>query len=143
VKAEPGKLVRQPVNEERIVSKKETLTEVNEDRLKAILASTAIKDAVKESLKKGYEMRTLLEQTVAALKDLRSHSKEISEEQARLRTNMDKLPQDSELYKRYLKKLDQEETGLEKVQEQVRSKEGDERKQKKDLEGFLEKLNVE
>ena len=61
----------------------------------------------------------------------------------RLRTNMDKLPQMSELYKRYLGKLDQAETALEKVQEQVKSKESDERKQKKELEGFLEKLNVE
>ena len=67
-----------------------------------ILASPAVKDAVKESLKKAVGMRTTLEQTAATLKDLRAQVKEISEEQARLRTNMDKLPQTSELYKRYL-----------------------------------------
>jgi hypothetical protein len=143
IKAEAGKLVRQPVAEERIVPKKESVNEVNEERVKTILASAAIKDAVKESLKKAFEMRTALEQTAATLKDLRSQATEISSEQARLRTNMDKLPQDSELYKRYLKKLDQEETTLEKIQGQIKEKEGEERKQKKDLDGFLEKLNVE
>jgi hypothetical protein len=143
VKAEAGKLVRQPVAEERIVPKKESVNEIDEERVKTILASAAIKDSVKESLKKAFEMRTSLEQTVAMLKDLRGQATEISAEQARLRTNMEKLPQESELYKRYLKKLDQEETSLEKIQGQVKDKETEERTQKKDLEGFLEKLNVE
>jgi uncharacterized coiled-coil DUF342 family protein len=119
------------------------VNEITEERVKTILASAAIKGVVKDSLQKAFEMRTALEQTVATLKDLRAQAKEISEEQARLRTNMDKLPQTSELYKRYLGKLDQAETTLEKVQEQVKTKEGEERKQNKDLDGFLEKLNVE
>jgi hypothetical protein len=143
VKADAGKLVRQPVAEERVVPKMETVNEITEERVKTILASAAIKGVVKDSLQKAFEMRTALEQTVATLKDLRAQAKEISEEQARLRTNMDKLPQTSELYKRYLGKLDQAETTLEKVQEQVKTKEGEERKQNKDLDGFLEKLNVE
>jgi hypothetical protein len=88
-------------------------------------------------------MRNALEQTVALLKDMRAQVKEISEEQSRLRTNMEKLPQTSELYKRYLGKLDQQETVLEKVQGQVKDAEGEERKQKKEFDGYLEKLNVE
>src|SRR5262245_14933066 len=143
VKAAGGALARQPVSEERVVSKKETAADINEDRLKVILVSPAVRDAVKESLKKAVAMRTDLEQTVATLKDLRAHGKEISEEQARLRTNMEKLPQTSELYKRYLGKLDQEETSLEKIQAEVKTKETEERRQKKEYDGFLEKLNVE
>ena len=143
VKAAAGALARQPVSEERVVPKKEAVGEINDDRLKVILASPAVKDAVKESLKKAVGMRTELEQMGATLKDQRAQAKEISEEQARLRTNMEKLPQTSELYKRYLGKLDQEETALEKVQAEVKNKEVDERRQKKEYDGFLEKLNVE
>jgi DNA repair exonuclease SbcCD ATPase subunit len=102
-----------------------------------------VKDAVKESLKKAVGMRATLEQTVTTLKELRAQAKEISEEQARLRTNMEKLPPTSELYKRYLSKLDQAETGLERLQSEVKEKEADERKRKKEYDGFLEKLNVE
>ncbi len=131
------------MSEERVVPKKEKFAEINEDRLKIIVASPAIQDAVKESLKKGYEMRVTHEQTLTTLKELRDQAKNASEEQARLRTNMDKLPQDSELYKRYLKKLDQEETSLEKIQEQIKSKETEERKQKKEFDGFVDKLNLE
>jgi hypothetical protein len=143
VKSAGGALARQPVSEERVVSKKETVADINEDRLKVILASPAVRDAVKESLKKAVTMRTELEQTAATLKDLRGHGKEISEEQARLRTNMEKLPQTSELYKRYLGKLDQEETALENVQAEVKTNETEERRQKKEYDGYLEKLNVE
>ncbi|MBO0701158.1 MAG: hypothetical protein J2P46_22365, partial [Zavarzinella sp.] len=143
VKAPAGGVVHQPVSEERVVPKKETVGDINDDRLKVILAAPAVKDAVKESLKRAVAMRTELEQTVATLKDLRANAKDISEEQARLRTNMEKLPPTSELYKRYLGKLDQQETVLEQVQAQVKDKEADERKQKKEYDGFLEKLNVE
>jgi hypothetical protein len=138
-----GALVRQPVNEERVVPRKEAAGELGEDRLKVILASAAIPAAVKEGLSKAVGLRTTLDQTTATLKDLRGQATEISEEQARLRTNMDKLPQDSELYKRYLGKLDQQETSLEKVQGQVKDREVEERRQKKEYEEFLEKLNVE
>jgi Domain of unknown function (DUF4139) len=143
VKAAAGTLVHQPVSEERVVPKKETVADVSEDRMKVIVASPAVNDAVKDSLKKAVGMRTTLEQTVVSLKELREQVKEISDEQARLRTNMEKLPQTSELYKRYLGKLDQQETTLEKVQGQVKEAESQERRQKKEYEGYLDKLNVE
>jgi len=143
MKAEGNKLVRQAVNEERTVAKKEPIAGMTDDRVKTILASPAVKGPVKENLSKAIGMRTGLELAATTLKDMRDKAKEISEEQSRLRTNMDKLPQMSELYKRYLMKLDTEETALEKVQSDVRTKEGDEKKQKKEFESFLEKLTVE
>ena len=60
-----------------------------------------------------------------------------------MRTNLEKLPPASELYKRYLSKLDLQETALEKVQGQITERMADEKKQKKDYDGYLEKLNVE
>ncbi|HKA08038.1 MAG TPA: DUF4139 domain-containing protein [Gemmataceae bacterium] len=143
VKAAAGGLAHQPVSEERVVPKKESVSDISEDRMKVIVASPAVRAPVKEALTKAVGMRNALEQTVALLKELRAQVKEISEEQSRLRTNMEKLPQTSELYKRYLGKLDQQETVLEKVQGQVKDAEGEERKQKKEFDGYLEKLNVE
>jgi hypothetical protein len=142
VKAAAGTLQKQPVSEERVIQKKEPLADLTADRVKAIVGSAAVKEAVKESLQKAFSMRTSLEQTAANLKELRAQVKEISEEQSRLRTNMDKLPQDSELYKRYLGKLDQQETTLEKLQGQVKETEVAERKQKNEYDGFVQTLNM-
>lgn len=143
LKVGAGTLVRQPVSEERVVPVKESVADMNADRIKAIVASPAVKEPVKEALRKAVGLRDGLAQTVATLKQLRAQAKEVEDEQARLRTNMEKLPPMSELYKRYLGKLDQAETSLEKLQSDVKGKEGEERKQKKEYDGFLEKLNVE
>jgi hypothetical protein len=142
VKGATGALLKQPVSEERVVQKKEPMAELTADRVKAIVGSPVVKEPVKESLQKAFDMRTSLEQTAANLKDLRAQVKDVSEEQSRLRTNMDKLPQDSELYKRYLKKLDQQETTLEKLQGQAKDTEVAERKQKNEYDGFVQKLNM-
>ena len=143
LKAAAGTLIHQPVSEQRIVPKKEAIAEIHEERLKVILASASIMAPVKEALQKAVGMRAGLEQVMASLRDLRAQLKEINEEQTRLRTNLEKLPPMSELYKRYLSKLDIQETSLEKVQSQITEKVADEKKQKKEYDGYLEKLTVE
>jgi hypothetical protein len=143
VKAPAEKVTKQPVSEERIVAKKEAINEITTDRLKVILASTGLKADIKESLKKAIDLRTLTEQTAANLRELQAQMKEITDEQTRLRTNLEKLPQDSEIYKRYLAKLGTQETALEKVQAEMMTKTELSRKQKKDYDSFVEKLNAE
>jgi hypothetical protein len=88
-------------------------------------------------------MITALAQTQAALAELRSQAKEITTEQDRLRLNIEKLPKDAPVYKRYLDKLDQQETALEKVQSQTTEKVEAEKRQKKELDTLLDNLNVE
>jgi hypothetical protein len=134
---------QQSVTEERIAEKHESIMELKEERLHALVASPALKQPVKDGLKKAFEMRVTLSRTAAMLGDLRAEAKEISEEQSRLRTNMEKLPQTSELYKRYLAKLDQQETALELVQDRLKQKEGEQRKLTADLYQFLERLEAE
>ncbi len=77
------------------------------------------------------------------MKDLRAQLKEITDEQARIKGNLEKLPANSDLYKRLIDKFDKQETELEKVQKQTVEKVADEKKQKKEFESFLEKLNVQ
>ena len=143
VKAGGNKLVRHIVSEERIVSKKESIDEVSQERLKVLLSNASLKNAVKDGLQKAFEMRSTLQQSASSLKDLRAQVQVVSDEQSRLRTNMDKLPPTSELYKRYLSKLDQQESALERIQEQLKSKEAEEQQQKKEYESFLKTLSVE
>ena len=143
LKAAPGQIAKQAVSEEHLVSKTQPLGSFDEARVKEVLASDAASAAVKEALKKGVAMQAQLAQTQSTLKELRAQVKEINDEQARLRTNMEKLPNDSPLYKRYLTKLDEQETALEKVQSQVVQRTNAEKQQKQELESFLKDLNVD
>jgi hypothetical protein len=138
-----GTRVQQSLTEERIAEHRESIVDLKEERLNALVASPALKQPIKDGLKKAFELRTTLSQTGATLTELRARAKEISEEQSRLRTNMEKLPQTSELYKRYLAKLDQQETALEQVQEQLKVREGEQGKLAAELSRFLERLVAE
>jgi len=143
VKAAGNQRVSHTVSEERIVSKKEPIAEVSGERLKTLLSNPSLKRELKDGLQNALKLQTTLEQTISSLNDLRTQVQTIAEEQARLRTNMDKLPPTSELYKRYLSKLDEQETALERIQELRKGKEAEAKSQKHEFDGFLERLNVE
>jgi hypothetical protein len=143
VKAGKDQTAKQDVVEDRTVARKETLKDLNEDRVKALVGSAKVADGVKENIRKGTTMLRELAATETLLKDLRAQLKEITEEQARIKGNLEKLPVNSDLYKRLISKFDVQETSLEKVQGQIAEKAAQEKTQQKDLAGFLEKLNVE
>ncbi|HVK08801.1 MAG TPA: hypothetical protein VM597_08505, partial [Gemmataceae bacterium] len=143
MKAAAKTVAKQPVGEERVVPRTEAIDSFNEDRLKAFAASAAVPADVKAALTKAVQMRTTMLATGTALKDLQGQLKEIIDEQTRLRTTMEKLPQSGELYKRLEMKLGTQETALEKVQAELAQKVSDEKKQSHELASFLEKLTTE
>ena len=69
--------------------------------------------------------------------------KDITDDQARLRANLKEMPPTAEAYKRYLKKFDDQETQIEKLQEEIKKLQDDEFAHRKAFEDFLAKLDVE
>jgi len=143
VKSRANQAVKQEIAEEKLALRKETLGELTEDRVKALVSSAKIGDGVKESIKRGTSMLRALATTEMQLKESRARLKEITEEQARIKGNLEKLPANSDLYKRLMDKFDKQETALEKAQNDITERSALEKSQQKELAGFLEKLNVE
>jgi hypothetical protein len=143
VKVGKDQIVKHDVTEEHSVVRKEALDSMTEDCIKGLLASANAPDAVKESIRKGTSMFKALTATGFTLKELRAQLKEITDEQSRIKGNLEKLPANSELYKRLIDKFDKEETALEKVQKQISDKVAEEKKQQKDFEQFLVNLNAQ
>ncbi|MCE9530160.1 MAG: hypothetical protein K8T89_03340, partial [Planctomycetes bacterium] len=123
------KMIKHDVTEEKTTSRKEKMESLNEDRVKVLLAYPQVSQPVKDSIRKGTAMLQALEQTVAALKESRAQVKEITDEQSRIKGNLERLPPTSELYKRLIDKFDKQETALEKAQSQIAEKVGEEKKQ--------------
>ena len=69
--------------------------------------------------------------------------KGITEDQVRLRANIERVPKDSEVYKRYLAKFDTQETQIEKLQKEIKASQDTEFAQRKAFEDYLAKLDVE
>ena len=70
-------------------------------------------------------------------------TKEITDDQTRLRANFEKVPPTSAAYKRYLEKFDAQETEIEKLQALIKAKQATEKAQAKELEDYIAALNVE
>jgi hypothetical protein len=97
---------------------------------------------VKEALQRVVQLRTKLDDTRAQKTRLDQRTSEITAEHARIRENMHRLQQNSDLYNRYVKKLDQQETELEKLRKDIEGFKNTEEEHRRELQNYLITLDV-
>jgi len=141
VKSAKDQTVKHDVSEEKTMAHKESLDSMTDSRVFVIKKSARVNDTVKEQIRTAIEMLKAKALTTIALMDLRAQLKEITEEQNRIKGNLERLPETSDVYKRLIDKFDKQESALEKVQTQMAEKTVLEKSQKKEYDAFLEKLN--
>ena len=143
VTVEPGKSETLKVREERQLQETVHLTDSGSDQIGLYLQAKQLSPKVKDALQRAVSLRDRIAQTGAQRVRLEQKLKDIAQEQGRIRENMAKLPQNSELYGRYVKKLDQQETDTEKLQRELDSLRQTEAGQRRDLSDYLQSLDVE
>ncbi len=107
------------------------------------MPANATTPKVKEALQQVRSKNHALADLDAEIRALNEQIKPVVTDQERLRANMDRLPRDAALYKRYLDKLDEQETQLEKLQAAAKLKSEALTKQRGELEAYLRDLTVE
>jgi hypothetical protein len=142
-KADPGQALTREVIEERGRTAQHVLLSTPEDLIHPLLRHGAASPAVKEALRKSLDFRARLAGTRQELAQLEKQLKAITDDQARLRANLDKLPATSAAHKRYLEKFDTQETQVEKLQAGIAEKQETEKAQQKEFEDYLKGLTVE
>ena len=70
---------------------------------------------IRESFEKMAELRQAIDKAERTLKDLDADRKRIFQEQGRIRNNMNRIRRGSDLYQRYVAKLNDQETKLEQI----------------------------
>src|SRR5262249_20984488 len=143
LKVPAGKTVTQEVVEETSRRNVMALSGTDDQTVKLFLNSTVTGDKVKEAFRKAAGYRQSLAGTQKDLAELSRQLKAITEDQGRLRANIDKLPHTSAAYKRYLEKFDTQETQIEKLQGQIEEKQEAVKRQQKEYEDYLAALTVE
>jgi uncharacterized phage infection (PIP) family protein YhgE len=109
----------------------------DDNTLRVFLKSTVTSPKVKEGLQKAMDLRMKVAETQRDRANLEKQLKAITDDQVRLRANLDKVPPASAAYKRYLEKFDTQETQIEKLQEQIAKKQESELLQQKELEDYV------
>jgi hypothetical protein len=119
-KVPAGKSVTQQVTEEFTSVEHVAINATNDDMIRFYLNSSVSGDEAKKALKDVLEHRAKLADTQRELAAVQVQLKDITEDQGRLRANLDKVPATSAAYKRYLEKFDKQEPVIEKYQEEIK-----------------------
>jgi hypothetical protein len=143
VKVPAGKTIVQEVVEEQTRVDQLAINTNDENTTRIFLNSTVTSGKVKEALQKAIVLQGKLNDTRTELAKVREKLKAVTEDQARVRANFDKLPRDSEPYKRYLKKIETLEDEIEKYQADITKHDENQKVQEKELMDYLVTLNVE
>jgi hypothetical protein len=138
----PGEGTRLRVREERPLQQSVALTDSGPDVLAYYLRATQVSDKVKEALQRVSTLRDRLDQTVQQGRRFEQQINDIVQEQARIRENMGKLAQNSELYNRYVRKLDQQETEIDTIRKNMETLKKTEAQQRSELNDYLMGLDI-
>jgi hypothetical protein len=142
INVDPAKGSKLVVREEKQLTEQVQLINFATDSISYYLKSQKVSAKIKEALQKVVTLRDRLNQTAGERARREQRVNEITQEQARIRENMSKLAQTSELYNRYVKKLDQQETELEELRNKIEVLKGTETKQQQELNDYLLNLDV-
>ena len=112
------------------------------EQISYYLRAREVSGTVKEALQRVATLRVKLDETRAQRARQEHRIADITAEHGRIRENMQRLAQNSDLYNRYVKKLDQQETELEKLRKDIENLKNAEEDQRRDLQQYLMNLDV-
>ena len=126
----------------RTVEQSISLSSMGGDQFALYLRNPVVSPAVKAALQKLADLQQKAADTAAQRAVKESRIGEISNDQSRTRSNMDRLSQGSDLYKRYVKTLSDEEDELAKLRDDVATLRDREAAQRRDIANFIQALDV-
>ncbi|HEY3377205.1 MAG TPA: hypothetical protein VGL77_06875 [Armatimonadota bacterium] len=119
------------------------LTSLNTPTLVGYIKTGKMSDAVREALQKVATLQGQLQDLVTQRQLREQEIRTISDEQNRLRQNMNTLDRASDLYKRYVTKLGEQETRIETLRTEIADLQQKEKTQRTALEAYVSGLNLE
>jgi hypothetical protein len=143
VKAEPNKPVKLEVVEEQQRVDQLVLTNSDDETVRFFIRGAIANAKVKAALEQALKLKEELAQTNREIAREEQALQVIEKDQGRMRANMERVPQTSEAYKRYLKKFDEQETEIEKRRAAIVKLQDRSETQRKTYESFIGNLNVE
>jgi hypothetical protein len=142
VAVDPGKSATLRVKETLPIQESILLMEGGVDQIVHYQQAKEVSLKVKEALQRVVQLRSKLDDARAQRTRLDQRTAEITAEHARIRENMQRLPQNSDLYTRYVKKLDQQETELENLRKEIERLKNIEEEHRRELQNYVMNLDV-
>src|SRR3990172_7328249 len=143
VPVDAGSGARLHVREEKQLQQTVRLIDSGPETIGFYVQAKQVSPKVKDALQKVIAFRNRVDQTAAQRGRLEQRIKEITQEQGRIRENMARLAPSSELYNRYVSKLDQQESEIDRLRKEIETLKVTEDKQKQELNDYLLALDID
>jgi hypothetical protein len=140
---EAGKPAEFKVVEQMTIGTEIGVTDIDPRTLLRYSTTGVASKAVVDAINKAAQMQGEINATRARIDALQRETQEINTDQSRVRENMGRIDRNSDLYNRYMKKLGEQETRVEKIVEEQESARETLRKQEQALNAYLGTLNIE
>ncbi|HUH84561.1 MAG TPA: DUF4139 domain-containing protein [Stellaceae bacterium] len=142
VDLEPGESKSLDLVQQRITWQQFAIGSYAANSIVDLLSTGTLDPSVKRALEQLVRLRQGVADAEAEQQQLKAQIQSIGDDQGRLRENLRVLNRDNELLKRYIAKLDEEETVLEKLHGQLASADGAQRTAKAALDDFIASLEL-
>jgi hypothetical protein len=130
------------VREELTSSQRIEILPMDTGSLEAYVKTGPIPQKVKDALAKAAQMKYAVADTQRQIQLHQQQINEMNQDQSRIRENMKTVPQNTDYYQKLLKKLDDQEMTIEKLQSETKELQQKQQQQQKELEGYLAGLDV-
>jgi hypothetical protein len=137
-----GKTEELLVAQERQIDRSVLLTNINDNQITYFISASNVDRRVKQALEGLAERKIALSQTVNQRQVEERKINTIHREQSRIRENMARLEKDSDLYKRYVSLLDEQEDQLEAALERIEDLRAKEQRQREELDRYILSLDL-
>jgi hypothetical protein len=138
-----GKTTKYTVSEEQDFGSSVQITNSDDQSIRILINQKVTSDEVKKALEQAMALRNKLASTQREIQQQERQLNVITTDQDRLRKNIKEMPPEAAAYKRYLKKFDDQETEIERLQKLIKELQDSEHAQRKELENYLANLSVE
>jgi hypothetical protein len=134
--------ISQTIIEERDVNTSIAINNTDDGTIRFFINNTLSSENVKQALQKALELKAKLNTTHQELANVSEQLRVITEDQARIRANLRETPSSAAAYKRYVEKLDKQETEIESLRDSQKKLQGQELKDRQAVDEYLRNLNV-
>ena len=143
VTAEPGTPATLVVAEERLVSQRVAITNLDDRAILVYGSAGTTSPAVKQALKDVLERKQRIGELARDRSRREQEIKAVSQEQDRIRQNMAQLDRASDLYTRYVQKFAAQEDRVETLRGEIAELQDNEQRARRDLDEMLGTLELE
>jgi Domain of unknown function (DUF4139) len=118
------------------------VADMSKEQIALVTSTSAIDPAVKAAFAKLAQLRRVVDDKQAAETELHGKLEALQSDQSRIRDNIGKIGPDSALYKRYLEKLTEQETQIEKLQAAIDHAAAETRAANAGVDSFIAQMTI-